>query len=165
MLFKERVDEEHRPDAPHRHVEGAVPEAGSDDAEEVQPDIGPLVERFKAILGDRVTDVRISERLVDSPACLVNEEGMSAHMDKMLRMMQKDSELPKRILELNPGHAMIRDLMGISVRNATDEFVTRACEQIFEGAMLADGFLADPHRLVERMHEILTDAAAMKVDR
>ena len=76
--------------------------------------------------------------------------------------MQKDTDLPKRILELNPSHALIRRLERLVENDAVDPFVTRACEQLFEGAMLMDGFLADPHRLVARMNELLEETATLK---
>lgn len=122
-----------------------------------------LLGAFRSTLGDRVTEVKVSARLVDSPACLVNEEGMSGHMDKVMRMMNKDTDLPKRTLEINPKHPMVRSLGGLVRSDAEDPFVGRAVEQIFESAMLADGYLTDPHRLVERMQAILTDAAAARL--
>ena len=128
-----------------------------------QADIGLLVARFKEILGDRVIDVRGSERLVDSPACLVAEDNqMSVHMDKVMRMMNKSTELPKRIMELNPQHPLVKNLVRLVERDKDDPFVARACEQLFEGAMLVDGYLSDPHQLLERMNQILADAALLK---
>lgn len=133
------------------------------DAADEDVDITPLVRRFCEILGERVTTVRPSERLVDSPACLVSDEGqMSGHVDKMMRMLHKDHSLPKRTLELNSRHALVRDLLRIVEADRQDPFVERACEQIFEGCMLADGYLEDPHRLVDRMQDILTDAAGLR---
>ena len=84
-------------------------------------------------------------------------------MDKMLRLLNKDSDLPKRVLELNPRHALIRQLERLEENTPGDPFVSRACEQLFEGAMLVDGFLSDPHRLVARMNEVLEEAARLKV--
>lgn len=137
------------------------PDEEKDEAETAEG-MERLIARFKEILGERVIDVQTSERLVDSPACLVSTDGMSGHMDRMMRMMNKEEELPKRTLELNARHPLVQSLSRITERLASDPFVERACEQIFEGAMLADGYLTDPHRLVERMNEILTDAAALK---
>ena len=126
-------------------------------------DIQPLIDRFKAVLGERIVDVRASERLVDSPACLVAEEGVSSHMDRVMRIMNnKEAELPKRVMEVNPKHALIRHLSTLTGANGEDPFVERAIEQIFEGSMLADGYLNDPHKLVERMNEILLDAASSR---
>ncbi len=126
-------------------------------------DVQPLLSRCKEILGDRVLDVRASERLVDSPACLVGDDDqMSTHMDRMMRMMHKTSELPKRVLELNPKHPLVRNLEKLIADNPQDPLIARACEQLFEGCMLVDGYLADPHEFVERMHAILADAVARK---
>ncbi len=121
-----------------------------------------LASIFKKILGDRVKDVKSSERLVSSAACLVSEDGASGGMDKLMRIINKDHELPKKTLEINPKHPMIAHLSSIAKADRSDPFLTQAVEQIFEGAMLADGYLSDPHRLVERMQDILTEAAAAK---
>ena len=132
------------------------------ESKEEAQDFEPLIARFKEILGEKVKDVRKSERLVDSPACLVGEEGMSGHMDKMIRMMQKDASLPRKTLELNPDHSLMRNLSRLVSKDRNDPFIVAACEQIFEGAMLVDGYLDDPHQLVERMHQIMDDAAGLK---
>jgi molecular chaperone HtpG len=124
-------------------------------------EVEPLLARCKEVLGDRVTDVRASQRLIDSPACLVSDDDqMSGYMDKMMRLMQKNTDLPKRVLELNPAHPLIRGLEQRLAADPQDSFVARACEQLFEGCMLVDGYLSDPHRFVERMNSILTDAAS-----
>jgi molecular chaperone HtpG len=124
--------------------------------------VDPLLSAFKSYLGERVIDVVVSERLVDSPACLVNPEGRSAYMDKLIRMIQKDADLPRRTLEINPKHPMIRHLAALAREGGDEEFLHLACEQLFEGAMLVDGYLTDPHQLVERMNRVLGQAAAAK---
>ncbi|MGE3964616.1 MAG: molecular chaperone HtpG [Planctomycetota bacterium] len=144
-------------------LRGLGPDEGrADEGVEKPAGLELLIQRFKELLGERVVDVRVSERLVESPACLVSTDGVSGHLDRMMRMMSNDKDLPKRTLELNPKHALIQSLASMVEKLASDPFVTRACEQIFEGAMLADGYLTDPHRLVARMNEILTEAAAMR---
>ncbi|MFN0060245.1 MAG: molecular chaperone HtpG [Planctomycetota bacterium] len=121
--------------------------------------LAPLVARAKELLGERVLDVRLSDRLVDSPVCLVTGDGQSSHMDRLMRMMNKEGGAPKRVLELNPRHSLVQELTRLHERNAADPFVGLAIEQLFESAMLTDGYLADPHRLVARMNDILTEAA------
>jgi molecular chaperone HtpG len=139
---------------------------GGDDAADkpedaaAKADIGVLAARFKEILGERVTDVRTSERLVDSPACLVSDDQQpSGHIEKMMRMMNKTTDLPQRVMELNPSHPLIKSLTDLVAKNSQDPFIERAAEQLFEGSMLVDGYLTDPHKLVERMNQILEDAA------
>lgn len=142
-------------------------DAETDDSESKPTDekLAGLLTLFKETLGERITDAVLSERLVDSPACLVNEDGMSGHMDRIMRLMQKEADLPKRKLEINPNHLLIRHLSELVANGDESDFTARACEQVFEGAMLIDGYLTDPHKLVERMQDILTEAASLKVDR
>ena len=131
---------------------------------ESKPDIQPVIDRFKQILGERVIDVRASERLVDSPACLVGDDSqLSGHMEKMMRLLNKSEELPKRVLEINPAHSLIRSLSQLIGHDAKDPFIETACEQLYEGCMLLDGYLTDPHTLVERMNKVLDEAAGLQV--
>ena len=87
---------------------------------------------------------------------------MSGHFEKLMRIMNKSSDLPKRVLELNPSHPLVRHLSELADKDLKDPFIERACEQLFEGCMLVDGYLTDPHQLVERMNQILTEAAELK---
>ncbi|MCA9217040.1 MAG: molecular chaperone HtpG [Planctomycetales bacterium] len=146
-------------------------DSGSDSTEDKpeetseKSEVQPVIDRFKEILGDRVIDVRVSERLVDSPACLVGDDNqLSSHMEKMMRMMNKSEELPQRVLEINANHALIQRLAKTIAANANGPFVETACEHLFEGCMLLDGYLTDPHELVARMNQVLTDAAGAKAD-
>jgi molecular chaperone HtpG len=145
---------------------GDQKEDDSDDSEDTANDSTsnqPIIDRFKEILGDRVIDVRVSKRLVDSPACLVGDDNqLSGHMEKMMRMMNHTEELPKRVLEINAKHSLIRKLAELTSKNAKDPFVETACEHLFEGCMLLDGYLTDPHKLVSRMNQVLSDAASMQ---
>lgn len=126
-------------------------------------DVQPLLARCKEILGDQVLEVRASARLVDSPACLVGDDQQpSGHVEKLMRRLNKNSEAPARIFELNPKHPLVRNLAGLVKANPQDAFVERALRQLFEGTLLVDGYLTDPHLLVERMVATLSDAAQAK---
>ena len=138
-------------------------EGDSDSDEAGGVDVQGVIDRFKEILGDRVVDVRTSERLVDSPACLVGDDNqLSGHMEKMMRMMNKTEDLPQRVLEINAKHSLIKRLAEMTSKDTNDPFVETACEHLFEGCMLLDGYLTDPHKLVGRMNQVLSDAASMK---
>ena len=76
-----------------------------------------------------------------------------------MRMMNKDESLPKRVLELNVDHSLVTRLSDRLSKDAKDPFVETACEHLFEGCMLLDGYLTDPHQLVGRMNQVLNDAA------
>ena len=144
----------------------ASDESSESDKEDSPPDIHKVIDRFKEILGDRVTDVRTSERLVDSPACLVGDDDqLSGHMEKMMRIMNKSADLPKRVLELNPRHSLIENLNRLVSGSEKEDFVRAACEQLFEGCLLLDGYLSDPHQLVERMNHLLDEASALQTEK
>ncbi|MFN4087596.1 MAG: molecular chaperone HtpG [Alphaproteobacteria bacterium] len=74
-------------------------------------DLGPLLAGFRVALGDAVKDVRASDRLTESPVCLVADEGgLDIHMERMLKLHGQQVPATPRILELNPRHALIRRL-------------------------------------------------------
>jgi molecular chaperone HtpG len=120
-----------------------------------------LLKAMQDILGDRVTEVRTSKRLSSSPACLVNpESGISSQMQKIMHIMNKDSSIPKQILEINPNHPLSRNLLKVYSRNPEDPFVRQSTEHLFEAALLQAGYLADPHTLVNRTFNILEQASS-----
>ena len=120
-----------------------------------------LLKAMQDILGDRVTEVRTSKRLSSSPACLVNpESGISSQMQKIMHIMNKDSSIPKQILEINPNHPLSRNLLKVYSRNPEDAFVRQSTEHLFEAALLQAGYLADPHTLVNRTFNILEQASS-----
>jgi molecular chaperone HtpG len=145
---------------------GAEDAAAAEPAPEGAPaeaDIDGLLARFSSILGKRIRKVVRSERLVDSPVCLVSDDDrVSSHMDKVMRLLHKDAELPQRTLEVNPRHRLIASLARLHAADREDPFVAQACEQLFESYMLLDGYLSDPHRLVARVNDVLAEAAALK---
>ncbi len=80
-------------------------------AAEASSDVSGLVALFKLALKDAVKDVRTSERLTDSPVCLVADEGdMDMHLERLLRQHKQLERQSRRILELNPKHALIKRL-------------------------------------------------------
>jgi molecular chaperone HtpG len=118
-----------------------------------------LVARFKSQLGGKVTDVRASERLVDSPARLVAADGAGGHeMDRIRRMLGKETEQPKRALEINRRHPIIHRLADM-LAAAEDEALVEACvDQIYESALLLEGLHPDPAGMLPRMQKIMAAA-------
>lgn len=118
-----------------------------------------LIEEFKRVLGEKVEDVTVSKRLVDSPASVtIGKSGFDPQMEKMMRMMDKDFTASKRVLEINTSHELIKNLSKLHSSNENPELLTQCINQIFEGAMLIDGNLPDPTSFVSRMSELLTIA-------
>jgi molecular chaperone HtpG len=123
-----------------------------------------LLDKMKKILGDRVKEVRESKRLKDSPSCLVNaDDTISSTMRKILKMSNAEISLPNRevILEINKDHKLIRNLLEIFKRNFDDQFIKDTTEQLYESALLLEGNLDDPHKLVNRLNKMLAEASEL----
>jgi molecular chaperone HtpG len=138
-----------------------LPEADKDKpAEDSQPmpdaDFSALVERFKTQLGDRVSDVRATERLRGSIARLVDPDGtMGQEMQRVYKILEKDYETPKKVLELNPRHPT---LAGVGKRPADDPLAHALIEQIYESALLIEGLHPDPASMIPRIEELMKAA-------
>jgi molecular chaperone HtpG len=119
-------------------------------AEETATAFKPVLDRLKEALKDRAKDVRASTRLVDSPACIVADEGdMSAHLARMLKQAGQQAPNAKPILEVNPGHALVKKL------EASERFDDLA-NILFDQALLAEGgVLEDPAAYVRRVNALL----------
>lgn len=113
-----------------------------------------LVERFKKALGDKVQDVRVSTRLIDSPSCVVAENGraMTAQMRRIMEAAGQTLPEEKFILEINPEHALIAR----AAAESDDERFGRWAELIFSQALLSDqGTLKDPASFVKVVNSLL----------
>ena len=121
---------------------------------------GRVIEILKKRLGDRVQDVRRSERLTDSPCCLVNPDGsLSAQMQKLMMLSNKDFQLGPRILEINPRAKLIRRLCDLSANPQHDEFIGRVGEQLYYSSLLLEGLAMHPEQVASRMQEFMEEAA------
>ncbi len=121
-----------------------------------------LLDAIKNILGDKVKEVRVSKRLVDSPACLVNpDDSVSSHFQKMMHMMNKDTSVPQKILEINKDHKLVRNLLTIFKKDSKDNFISETVEQLYESSLLLEGYLNDPHKLVGRINSMLEQASEL----
>ncbi len=114
----------------------------------------PLVERLKADLGERVADVRASERLVDSPSCIaLGEHDMALYMQRLLKQAGHETGPSRPVLEINPEHALLR-------RYAAETDAARSADLaliLLEQAQLAEGGqLDDPSAYVRRVNALLT---------
>jgi len=119
-----------------------------------------LFAKMKDILGDKVTEVKISKRLKDSPACLVNPNtGMSASMQKIMNIVNKDNSIPAHVLEINGEHKLIRNLLKVFKQNSNDDYIKNVTEQLYESSLLMEGYLADPHKLVNRINQMLSESS------
>lgn len=122
--------------------------------------LSSLLSKMKLILGDKVVDVRLSKRLVDSAVCLVSEgDEMSAAMQKILKITNQNIGSQKRIMEVNQNHLLVRNLLKIYKTNSDDEFITQATNQLYESSLLQEGNLDDPHELVVHINKLLEQSS------
>ncbi len=129
--------------------------------EEEKPELDALISAMKAILGDQVKDVRASTRAIDGAACLVSPDGMTSSMEKLMRVMQKSEGIPKKVLELNPDHALVRDLMRICRGDAEDTLFKDMVNSLYDSTLLLDGYMNDPLAMAERSIRLLRQTADM----
>lgn len=127
----------------------------TDDAEKAEAEkateaMKPVVDKLKGVLSSRAKDVRVSNRLVDSPALLVTAEGeLSPQMVQMLKQMGQPVPETKPILEVNPTHPLIQKL-----ENSSD--FDDLAQVIFDQALLAEGGqLDDPAGYLKRINALL----------
>src|SRR5262249_30359367 len=117
----------------------------------------PLLERMQAVLKDRASAVRTTERLTESPACLVSDEhGMSMNLERILKAAGQRVTATKPILEINLDHPIVKRL-----RTETDEARFADWSQIlFDQALLAEGGqLDDPASFVKRLNGLMLTLA------
>ncbi|NBX54439.1 MAG: molecular chaperone HtpG [Betaproteobacteria bacterium] len=122
-------------------------------AEEAAETFKPLLAKLKEALKDKAEDVRVTSRLVDSPACLVvKDDGMSLQLARMLRQAGQSAPESKPILEVNPEHALVKKL---DTPDGQIHFHDLA-HIVFDQALLAEGGLPDdPAAYVKRVNALL----------
>jgi molecular chaperone HtpG len=131
-----------------KSADGEEPAAEAAKAEEAQP----LLDRIKAALTDRAKDVRASNRLVESPACLVADEGdLNGNLARMLKSMGQAVPETAPILEINLSHALIKRLEA-EEGSRFDELAGLLMDQ---AVLLDGGQLADPAGFVKRVNGLL----------
>ncbi|MEZ5645934.1 MAG: molecular chaperone HtpG [Burkholderiaceae bacterium] len=119
-------------------------------AEQAAETFKPVLDRLREVLRDKARDVRVTTRLVDSPACLVVEDGeYSTQLARLLKSAGQQAPEVKPTLEVNAGHALVRKLDG------SDHFDDLA-HILFDQALLAEGGLPeDPAAYVKRVTSLL----------
>ena len=119
-------------------------------------DVKTLTKWIKDTLDARVAEVKVSDRLVDSPVLALNaDKFMSPHMRRMMKAMNKDgAESPLRVnLEINPRHAVIKRLF--ETHTASPEKAKLVAEQLLDNALISAGLLDDATAMVARLNKLL----------
>ncbi len=124
--------------------------------QQVAKDAEPLLKKLTDVLGDRVSEVRVSHRLTESPSCIVlGENDMALHMQRLLREAGHEMPSSAPILEINPAHPLLRKLEEDTDKARVEDIGTL----LFEEAQLAAGDqLADPSAFIARVNRALLGA-------
>ena len=130
-------------------------EAEKQHKEAKEKELAPVLERAQKALADHVKTVRVTDRLTDSPACLVSDEhGMSARQERVLREAGHDVPKQKRILELNADHPVTKKLAAIGDAARFADWANL----LYDQALLAEGALpADPAAFARRVAELMAN--------
>lgn len=126
--------------------------------EKLAADAESIVERLKAVLSERVEDVRVSTRLTSSPACLVlGADDMGAQMRQIMAAAGQPVPATKPVFEINPEHFLIKKLD----QEADDDRFSELTDVLFDQAKLAQGEnLSDPATYVTRINKLLSELGA-----
>jgi TNF receptor-associated protein 1 len=123
-----------------------------------------LAKWLKEKLAERVGAVRVSKRLVNSPAVVVeSDRTLTSSMRRILKAVQKDQEAgseAKQDLEVNPRHPIIVRLD--KMRQADEALATKVAEQVHDNARVAAGLLDDPRAMLKRLNELLEQVLVVK---
>ena len=167
LLFTDRVDEwmlshlyEFEGKSLQSVAKGAVDlgklqdEDEKKQAEAAAESFKPTLDRLKAALASRAKDVRVTTRLVDSPACLVVEEGdMSGHLARLLKQAGQSAPNSQPVLEVNAEHALVKKLAALPEGAAQFDDLAQV---LFDNALLAEGGqLDDPAAHVKRIQALI----------
>jgi molecular chaperone HtpG len=166
LLLTDRVDEwlvSHLTDYKGKHIQSVAKgqldlgelegEESQQEQEKAEEEKKGLIERIKGALDETVQEVRVSNRLTTSPACLVvGDHDMSANLQRMLQQLGQGAPASKPILEVNPGHPLVTRM---EQESEEDTFVDLA-KILFDQALLAEGGqLQDPAAFVQRLNRLM----------
>lgn len=173
LLLTDRIDEwlvVHLPEYNGKKLvsvaKGALDFAKPSDAKteteqkEMQTQFEDLLKKMQEVLGEKVKEVRLSERLTDSPVCLVADENeMGIHLQRILQAAGQNVPKSQPIMEINPEHAIIKQLN--SEKN--QQHLTEWTNILFDQSLLAEGSqLEDPAGFVKRLNTLLLQLSEKK---
>jgi molecular chaperone HtpG len=166
LLMSERIDEwlmshltEYKEKAFQSITKGDLDLGDLDDEEskkaqeQAEKEVEGLTERVKKALGDKVKDVKLSHRLIDSPACVVaDDQGMSTQMVKLMQAAGQPVPEVTYHFEVNPEHALIKTLANIQ----DEDRFAQLTDILFDQASLTEqGSMKDPASYVNKVNQLL----------
>ena len=132
-------------------IESTLPEA----------DFNRVIGRFVTTLGERVTEVRASKVLKNSPIRLVSpEDEANRDMQRIQRMLDQNYEIPKKIVEVNRNHPLIANLAHLVEEVPENDLINLTIEQLYDSALVQEGLHPNPTEMVPRIQQLLELATA-----
>jgi molecular chaperone HtpG len=123
-------------------------------------DVENFIGYLKTIYGEKVADVRLSQRLVESSCILVHaDDGPSLQMEKIMKMVNKDYAYSKKIFEINPGNPLINELVRIHKKQPDSADLKSLSEQLLDNMLLREGVIDQIDTIVPRIQDIMHQAA------
>lgn len=131
-----------------------------EELKEKEEGFSSLMEAIKSKLSDNVKEVRLTNRLTNSPACLVGDmSDMTPQLMELMRATGQDVPEQKRILELNPSHPLLEKLQGIFAKDTKDPRIATYADLLYGQSVLAEGGkLSDPGAFSRKLTEVMSDA-------
>lgn len=120
-----------------------------------EPAFNRFVGRCVTTLGNRVSEVRASRVLKDSPVRLVSPGGQEADVQRIYRMMGREYQAPPMILEINRHHPLIAGLSALVTDQPDSPLISPAIEQLYAGALMQEGLHPNPSDMLPRIQEVM----------
>jgi molecular chaperone HtpG len=115
---------------------------------------------MKDVLGERITGVRASNVLRNSPLRLISpEDAQGREMARIQRLVERDYKVPARLVEVNRGHPLIADLARLIAASPDDQLAAALIEQLYDSALLLEGLHPNPADMVGRIQQLMEAAA------
>ena len=135
-----------------------IDESEIEKLDELEKEKQSLLDIIKESLNDKVSDVKLSKRLKESPVCLVSGEGLSMEMEKVLKNMPQNPDVKaSKILEINPNHELFKTLEKVNESNP--EKVKEYAKILYSQALLIEGLpLENPVEFSNLMVKLMVDA-------
>ncbi len=115
---------------------------------------------LKTLYGDRIKDVVVSQRLVDSPCILVSsKDGPSPQLERIMRLQNQKANFSTRILEINPKNKLIKEMTRLHKATPDSEQLKILAQQLLDNMVIREGGLDDIDNIIPRIHKIMLEAA------
>lgn len=146
-----------------RPVEGAdikLDEEEKEETKEAAKEAENLATYLKTVYGEKIQEVKVSQRLVDAPCIMVSsKDAPSVQLERMMRMQNQKADFSKKILEINPKNDLIKEMTRIHKAKPDSEELKGLALQLLDNMILREGVLEDIEDIVPRIQDIMFKAA------